>query len=314
MDNQIKDQLQRNQRVPPVIGRFAPSPTGPLHFGTLLAAMGSYLQAKCCAGSWLIRIEDLDPPRVIPGAADAMLRLLEQLGFAWDGEIIYQSHRSARYQQVLEQLREQGRIFACSCTRREILASAPHPGEEGPIYPGTCREGFRGSRSERAMRLRVPDEEIIFHDGIFGEQQQNLEKEVGDFVLHRSDGLFAYQMAVVIDDIDAGITQIVRGADLLSSTPRQIYLYRCLDTIPPDYFHLPLAFGDNDKKLSKRNGDIGLITRENGSNMLWRALDFLNQSPPEELFNATPDELLCWGRENYHAEKIPAENRKISFS
>ena len=314
MDNQIKDQLQRNQWVPPVIGRFAPSPTGPLHFGTLLAALGSYLQAKCCAGKWLIRIEDLDPPRVVPGAADTMLRLLEQLGFAWDGEIIYQSHRFARYQQVLEQLREQERVFACSCTRREILASAPHPGEEGPVYPGTCREGIRGSRSERAMRLRVPDEDIIFRDGIFGELKQNLEKEVGDFVLHRADGLFAYQLAVVVDDIDAGVTQVVRGADLLSSTPRQIYLYHCLNTIFPDYFHLPLAFGDNDKKLSKRNGDIGLITRENGANMLWRALDFLNQSPPEEMFNAAPAELLCWGRENYHVERIPAENRQIKFS
>ena len=314
MDNQINDQLQRTQLVPPVIGRFAPSPTGPLHFGTLLAALGSYLQAKCCAGKGLIRIEDLDPPRVVPGAADTMLRLLEQLGFAWDGEIIYQSHRFARYQQVLEQLREQERVFACSCTRREILASAPHPGEEGPVYPGTCREGIRGSRSERAMRLRVPDADIIFRDGISGELKQNLEKEVGDFVLHRADGLFAYQLAVVVDDIDAGVTQVVRGADLLSSTPRQIYLYRCLDTISPDYFHLPLAFGDNDKKLSKRNGDIGLITRGNGANMLWRALDFLNQSPPEELFNAAPAELLCWGRENYHVERIPAENRQISFS
>lgn len=314
MNKKINDQLQQNQLVPPVIGRFAPSPTGPLHFGTLLAALGSYLQAKNCSGSWLIRIEDLDPPRVIPGAADAMLRLLEQLKFEWDGEIIYQSHRFQRYQQVLEQLHEQGRVFACNCTRREILASAPHPGEEGPVYPGTCREGVCGSRSERATRLRVPDEDIIFHDGIFGELRQNLEKEVGDFVLHRSDGLFAYQLAVVVDDIDAGITQVVRGADLLSSTPRQIYLYRCLATTPPDYFHLPLAFGDNDKKLSKRNGDIGLITRGNGSNMLWRALDFLNQSPPKELFNATPGELLGWGLENYHTEKIPAENRQIKFS
>ncbi len=314
MDNQINVHLQKNQQVPPVVGRFAPSPTGPLHFGTLLAALGSYLQAKCCAGRWLVRIEDLDPPRVVPGAADAMLRLLEHLGFAWDGEIIYQSHRFERYQQVLEQICEQGEVFACNCTRREILASAPHPGEEGPVYPGTCREGMGGSRSERAMRLRVPDEEIFFHDGIFGEQMQNLEKEVGDFVLHRSDGLFAYQLAVVVDDIDAGVTQVVRGADLLSSTPRQLYLYRCLDTIPPEYFHLPLALGDHGKKLSKRNGEIGLITRANGSSMVWRALDFLNQSPPKELINASPSELLCWGLENYHPEKILAKNRQISFS
>lgn len=310
MDNLIKNASNSE----PVIGRFAPSPTGPLHFGTLLAALGSYLQAKSCAGSWLLRIEDLDPPRVVPGAAGAMLGTLEQLGFEWDGDITYQSHRFERYQQILDQLREQGEVFACSCTRREILASAPHPGEEGPVYPGTCREGIRGGRSGRAIRLRVPDEEIIYHDEIFGKQRQNLEREVGDFVLHRADGLFAYQLAVVVDDIDAGVTQVVRGADLLSSTPRQIYLYRCLNVVPPDYFHLPLAFGDNGKKLSKRNGDIGLITRENGSNMLWKGLVFLGQSPPEELYNSTPDELLCWGRENYHPDKIPAKNRQISFS
>jgi len=310
----MNNPMQHSQSVPPVVGRFAPSPTGPLHFGTLLAALGSYLLAKCSGGSWLLRVEDLDPPRVVPGAADTMLSLLEQLGFEWDGEIVYQSQRFERYRQVLEQLRQQGRVFDCSCSRREILASAPHPGEEGPVYPGTCRNGVRGSRAERAVRLRVTDENIFYRDGVLGEQNQNLEKEVGDFVLHRVDGLFAYQLAVVVDDIDAGITQIVRGADLLSSTPRQIYLYRCLDVIPPNYFHLPLAFGDNDKKLSKRNGDIGLVTTENGSNMLWRALEFLGQSPPEELFNSTPDELFSWGKENFHAEKIPAENRQIKFS
>jgi len=310
----MDDLIKNSGNSEPVIGRFAPSPTGPLHFGTLLAALGSYLQAKSCAGSWLLRIEDLDPPRVVSGAADAMLRLLEQLGFEWDGDIIYQSHRFERYRQILDQLLEQGEVFACSCSRREILASAPHPGEGGSVYPGTCREGIHGSRSARAIRLRVHDEEIIYHDGIFGEQRQNLERDVGDFVLHRADGLFAYQLAVVVDDIDAGITQVVRGADLLSSTPRQIYLYRCLNLDPPDYFHLPLAFGDNGKKLSKRNGNMGLVTRENGSNMLWKALDFLGQSPPEELFNSTPGELLYWGRENYHPGNIPAKNRQICFS
>ncbi len=310
----MQNPVKHNQPIFPVVGRFAPSPTGPLHFGTLLAALGSYLLTKCSGGNWLLRIEDLDPPRVIPGSADAMLSLLEQLGFEWDGEIVYQSQRSERYRQVLDQLRQHGQVFDCSCSRREILASAPHPGEEGPVYPGTCRNGVRGSRAERAVRLRVPDENISYRDGVLGEQNQNLEKKVGDFVLHRVDGLFAYQLAVVVDDIDAGITQVVRGADLLSSTPRQIYLYRCLDIVPPNYFHLPLAFGNNNKKLSKRNGDIGLITMENGSNMLWRALEFLGQSPAEELFDSTPGELLHWGKENFNAERIPAENRQIKFS
>ncbi|MEA3545773.1 MAG: tRNA glutamyl-Q(34) synthetase GluQRS [Thermodesulfobacteriota bacterium] len=301
------------QTIKPVVGRFAPSPTGPLHFGTLLAALGSYLLAKCSSGSWLLRVEDLDPPRVIPGSAATMLSLLEQLGFEWDGEIIYQSRRSDRYRQTLMQLREQGLVFDCSCTRREILASAPHPGEETPVYPGTCRNGASGSRAERAVRLRVTDENISYQDGIRGKQNQNLEKEVGDFVLHRVDGLFAYQLAVVVDDIDAGITQVVRGADLLSSTPRQIYLYRCLDIASPNYFHLPLAFGANGKKLSKRNGDFGLVTSENGSNRIWQALDFLGQSPPEELFNSPPEELLRWGLANFYAEKIPEDNRQIDF-
>ena len=297
----------------PVVGRFAPSPTGPLHFGTLVAALGSYLLATHCGGRWLLRMEDLDPPRVVAGAADEILRLLESLGFEWDGEVVYQSDRSGRYRQILEQLRAQGRVFDCNCTRREILASAPHPGEEGMIYPGTCRDGMKGSRDERAVRLRVTDEVIHYHDGICAEQSQNLENEVGDFVLHRSDGLFAYQLAVVVDDIDSGVTQVVRGADLLSSTPRQIYLYQCLNESIPEYYHLPLAFGENGKKLSKRNGDFGIVSADNGAQMLWRALDFLGQNPPEELSATIPSELLCWGRDNFSVAVIPAENRQVEF-
>lgn len=309
----MNHQLKQNKLVSPVVGRFAPSPTGPLHFGTLLAALGSYLLAKYTGGRWLLRIEDLDPPRVVPGAADDMLRLLEQLGFAWDGEIVYQSRRYGRYRQVLEQLRRDGRVFACSCSRREILASAPHSGEEGPVYPGTCRNGVAGGRAERAVRLRVADRDVRYRDGVFGEQSQNLEREVGDFVLQRSDGLFAYQLAVVVDDIDAGVTQVVRGADLLSSTPRQIYLYECLAVVPPTYFHLPLALGDNGQKLSKRNGDIGLVTVKNGARMLWWALEFLGQSPAAELLHSTPAQLLTWGLLNFQPATIPAENRQIRF-
>lgn len=309
----MNDQQEKKTAVAPVIGRFAPSPTGPLHFGTLLAALGSYLFAKSSGGRWLLRIEDLDPPRTIPGSADMILILLEKLGFEWDGEVVYQSRCYDRYRQILEQLHANRQVFACSCTRREILASAPQSGEEGPVYPGTCRNGAHGKRVERAIRLRVPDENISYSDGIFGLQSQNLEQEVGDFVLHRVDGLFAYQLAVVVDDIDAGVTQVVRGADLLSSTPRQIYLYQCLNAVPPDYSHLPLAFGDNGKKLSKRNGSIGLVDLKNGSQMLWWALEFLGQSPPKELRLTTPVELLRWGRENFQAAAISTENRQIKF-
>ncbi len=309
MDN-VEQQLSSRR---PVFGRFAPSPTGPLHFGTLVAALGSYLLAKCSSGCWLLRIEDLDPPRVVPGAADAMLLLLEQLGFEWDGEIVYQSRRYERYREILRQLRSRGMVFDCNCTRREILASAPHAGEEGPVYPGTCRNGISGGRLERAVRLRVTDDEICFDDGIRGRYCQNLEKEVGDFVLHRSDGLFAYQLAVVADDIDSGITQVVRGADLLSSTPRQIYLYRCLNEVVPDYFHLPLACDEGGRKISKRYGDFGLVTCDNGGEMVWRALGFLGQKPPQELFAAAPAELLRWGQKNFSVEAIPAENCEIRF-
>ncbi len=307
--------MGKNRQLPlqSASGRFAPSPTGPLHFGTLLAALGSYLFAKDSGGHWFVRIEDLDPPRVVPGSADAMLLLLDQLGFEWDGEVIYQSRRYERYREILKKLREQRATFDCNCTRREILASAPHSGEEGPVYPGTCRNGIAGGRSERAVRLRVSDEVICFDDGIMGRHCQNLERDVGDFVLHRSDGLFAYQLAVVVDDIDSGVTQVVRGADLLSSTPRQIYLYHCLGETAPDYFHLPLACDEGGRKISKRYGDFGLVTPENGGELIWRALDFLGQRPPQTLIAAPPSELLQWGRDNFQRRTIPVENGQIQF-
>lgn len=292
----------------PVTGRFAPSPTGPLHFGSLVAALGSYLLAKKTQGSWLLRMEDLDPPRVVPGAADEMLRLLAALAFEWDGEVLYQSQRLERYQQILQELTARQFLFDCSCSRREILASAPHPGEDGPIYPGTCRQGAVGQRSERALRLRVPDEALLWRDRIFGPLQQNLQREVGDFVLRRADGLFAYQLAVVVDDIDSGINQVVRGADLLSSTPRQVFLYRCLQQPLPDYYHLPLALGADAEKLSKRHGRSGLITIENGNRALWAALEFLGQQPPQELIGAAAGEILDWGIANFSASRVaPAE-------
>ena len=297
----------------PVIGRFAPSPTGPLHFGTLVAAVASYLQARRSGGQWLLRIEDLDPPRVVAGAADALLLLLESLGFEWDGTVLYQHTRFERYRDILATLRCQQLVFECSCSRREIFASAPHPGEEGPVYPGTCRPGISGSRAERSLRLRVTDEDIYYVDGIQGEQRQNLEGAVGDFVLYRADGVFAYQLAVVVDDMDAGVTQVVRGADLLFSTPRQIWLYRCLGAQPPVYFHHPLVLGAAGQKLSKRDGDHLLITAANAARQLWRALDFLGQAPPPQLIGATPQEVLGWGLENFSISGVGRENRPVHF-
>lgn len=293
----------------PLVGRFAPSPTGPLHFGSLVAALGSYLLARQVGGRWLLRIEDLDPPRVVPGSAGGILKLLERLGFEWDGEIVYQSRRFECYRQALQQLTEQGLVFECSCSRRELVASAPHTGEDGPVYPGTCRKGPAGTRQEKALRLLVPDQPFGCHDRIFGLVQQDLQRELGDFILRRADGLYAYQLAVVVDDIDAGVTQVVRGADLLSSTPRQIYLYQCLQQPPPEYYHLPLALGSDLQKLSKRHGRSGVISIENGSVALWHALDFLGQSPPMELFGSTPRELLAWGLSHFTAGNISSEAR-----
>src|SRR5512139_3307270 len=192
---------------PVVVGRFAPSPTGPLHFGSLVAAVASYCLARRGGGRWLLRMDDLDTPRVVPGAADGILRTLEALGFAWDGPVLWQSQRHEAYLAALEQLTARGLVYACACSRREILASAPHPGEEGPVYPETCRSGVSPGRTPRALRLLVPDRSIVFTDGIFGRQEQSLGREVGDFVLRRADGLYAYQLATVVDDAACGVNQ-----------------------------------------------------------------------------------------------------------
>ncbi len=296
-----------------MIGRFAPSPTGPLHFGSLVAALGSYLAVRSVGGKWLLRVEDLDPPRVVPGAADEILNLLDYLGFAWDGDIVWQSQRYAYYHEMLSELDRSGWLFRCSCSRREILASAPHSGEEGPVYPGTCRRGPVKPEGQSAIRIRVPDEIVAFCDGIQGGQKQNLEREVGDFVLYRADGQFAYQLAVVADDIAAGVTQVVRGADLLFSTPRQIFLYRCFGRVTPDYYHLPLALGASREKLSKRDGPKVVVTKNNGGVLMWEALKYLGQDPPLALRGAPPGDILGWGLRYFCLANIPADNMIVDF-
>jgi glutamyl-Q tRNA(Asp) synthetase len=296
---------------PPVVGRFAPSPTGPLHLGSLVAALGSYLMAKKCAGRWLVRMEDLDAPRVVPGIADDMLRTLEMLGFRWDGEIVYQSRRGDSYRSALQLLDERGLVYPCGCSRSEIarLASAPHPGEEGSSYPGICRDGLPPGKAERSCRVRVHDGEVGFHDGIMGEYSQILTLSGGDFVVKRADGPFAYHLAVVVDDAAAGVNQIVRGADLLSSTPRQIYLQRLLGLEIPEYFHLPLVTGPKGGKLSKRDNAVSLAEgRELGKEgwaLLTGALRFLGQEPPAELAGAPGEDILAWGVENFDIRRVP---------
>ena len=231
-------------------GRFAPSPTGPLHFGSLLAAVGSFADARAHQGRWLVRIEDLDRNRAVAGAERTILTTLEAFGVHWDEAVVYQSQRQGLYQHALEQLRQAGLSYPCACTRREIAAHGLQ-GPEGPLYPGTCRSGLPPNRSPRSERLRVADLELSIADAVQGRLVQHLAREVGDLVLRRADGFYAYQLAVVVDDAEQGITQVVRGADLLASTPRQVYLQRCLGLPRPAYAHLPLVLGDDGRKLSK---------------------------------------------------------------
>ncbi len=292
------------------IGRFAPSPTGPLHFGSLLAAVGSYCLARKDGGRWLLRIEDLDTPRVVAGAADEIMRTLESLALFWDGEVVWQSRRTERYAAVLARLDEKGLVFGCACSRKEILASAPHAGEEGPVYPGTCRGGLAPGRRARAWRLRVPSSQVCLTDGVFGPVNQCLADEVGDFVLRRADGLFAYQLAVVVDDADAGVTQVVRGQDLLSSTPRQIYLQECLNFPHPHYIHLPLAMAADGQKICKRHGAVAVVD-DDGGDLLWQVLRFLGQAVPGVLRGAPPAEVLDWGVRHFDLAAVPKRSRVL---
>jgi glutamyl-Q tRNA(Asp) synthetase len=237
-------------------GRFAPSPTGPLHFGSLVAALASYADARRARGEWLLRIEDVDLPRTREGAADHILRDLERLGFGWDGEVARQSMRTDAYVAALDALRGRGLAYRCSCTRRE-LAPAPRNANGEAIYPGHCRadpaRGFaRGGRA--AWRVAVPAQAVAVADRRFGTVTQDLAAEVGDFVVRRSDGTFAYQLAVVVDDAAQGITDVVRGADLLASTPRQVLLQQALGLPTPRYLHVPVAVDRAGAKLSKHLG------------------------------------------------------------
>ena len=257
------------------VGRFAPSPTGPLHFGSLVAAVASWLDARAAGGRWRLRIEDLDRPRVQPGAADEILRTLEALGLVWDGEVLYQSRRTALYREALERLR--AHTYWCGCSRREIADSSLSLAADGArIYPGSCRAGLAAGRTARALRVRVPGDEIRFVDRVQGPQAQVLARDVGDFVLYRADGLFAYQLAVVVDDAAQAVSDVVRGADLLDSTARQIHLQRLLGVATPRYLHVPIALDERGEKLSKQTGAQPVDARR-PAEALAAALRFLGQ-------------------------------------
>jgi glutamyl-Q tRNA(Asp) synthetase len=281
------------------VGRFAPSPTGPLHFGSLVAALASYLDARHAGGRWLVRIEDLDAPRCDPAHAQSILATLRAFGFVWDGEVVWQSRRGARYTEGLALLSERAQVYACACSRREIADSAVH-GIDGPVYPGTCRPRDL-PRAAHALRVAVPDAEIRFVDATLGAQCQNLARAIGDFVVRRKDGLFTYQLAVVLDDADQGVTDVVRGADLIDSTARQIFLQTALGLPQPRYRHIPAATNAEGQKWSKQTLAPALAA-DHACAELNRALAFLGQRQWRE---SSPRALLERAAQSWDADAIP---------
>lgn len=292
------------------IGRFAPSPTGPLHFGSLVAAVSSYLEARQAGGKWLVRMEDLDTPREMPGVAADILRTLEAFGMQWDDAVVYQSRRLDHYDQALERLRRHDLVYPCACSRKEIADSAIS-GIDGLIYPGTCSHGLPAGKSPRAWRVRVKDEVIECRDRIQGLISQNLASDIGDFVLKRADGIFAYQLAVVVDDGLQGVTDIVRGADLLDSTPRQIYLQQILELPRTNYSHVPVAANQRGEKLSKQTLAKPL-NLAHPQLELWQALDFLQQKPWPELRQASLSTLWSWAKTHWRVAHIPNQRAIVT--
>lgn len=288
-------------------GRFAPSPTGPLHAGSLLAAMGSCLDARANGARWIVRIEDIDTPRVIPGCADGQLRTLENYGFEWDGPVLHQSTRFEAYRAALAQLERQRRTFRCSCSRKDLAA----PGDdEAAGYPGTCRAGPT-KPGPTAVRFRASDGHLKFEDLFQGEQDADL-RVLGDFVLERRDGLPSYQLAVVVDDAFQGVTRVVRGADLLASTPWQIDLQGALGLDRPIYGHLPLLTERDGAKLSKSrhalplaaDGFGGPVDRIAVSRALTSTLTLLSQRPPPDLASAPIKDVWKWALANWHPQAL----------
>ncbi|MCH8302903.1 MAG: tRNA glutamyl-Q(34) synthetase GluQRS [Proteobacteria bacterium] len=276
------------------VGRFAPSPTGPLHFGSLLAAVASFLQASVKQGKWLLRVEDIDPPREQPGADRRIIDALEAYGFEWDGPVTYQSQFEERHKELVQRLLDDAQAYPCSCSRRDLAGA--RRGALGAIYPGTCRKGSRAT--EVAIRVRTDDEPIRFLDALQGKQSQRLESESGDFVIKRRDGLIAYHLAVVADDHDQGITEVVRGIDLLDSTPRHIHLQRLLGFASPGFLHIPVAENADGQKLSKLTGATE-IDRIAVRPVLVRALAALGQRPARDLADASLDSIWQWAVEHW---------------
>jgi len=277
----------------PVVGRFAPSPTGDLHFGSLVSAVGSYLEARRAGGLWLLRIEDIDPPREVAGSADRIIEDLNSLGLVPDGPVLYQSSRLEAYQRAVDQLLEKGLAYPCACSRKDLSASGK--------YAGTCRNGLPPGKNPRSIRFRVEAGVCAFEDRLQGFVSDSPADIGGDFIIKRADGLFAYQLAVVVDDDFQGVTQVVRGADLLDSTSRQICLQKALGLVSPDYMHLPVVISADGKKLSKRI-QTDPVKRQEPASAVGQALKFLGQNPPPGL---ALNSLWEWALDHWNIDLIP---------
>jgi glutamyl-Q tRNA(Asp) synthetase len=289
------------------VGRFAPSPTGPLHFGSLVTAVASYCDARANNGIWLVRMEDLDKPREMTGAAANILSTLAAFGFDWDRDVMYQSQRTEAYKVAFQQLQTLNRIYACTCSRKEIADSAIQTGIEGVIYPKSCLLQPPKTSGRMAYRIITENNSIVFSDSIQGKIHQNLAQEIGDFVVKRADGLFAYQLAVVVDDAQQNITHIVRGADLMHSTTRQIYLQQLLGLITPQYAHVPIVINAKGEKLSKQTLASTLDTKH-ANQLLYLALQFLGQQPPKELARENLSTLWQWAIAHWSLAHVPQQH------
>jgi glutamyl-Q tRNA(Asp) synthetase len=286
----------------PVIGRFAPSPTGDLHFGSLVSAVGSYLEAKTANGQWLLRIEDIDPPREIAGSARRIITDLKRLGMVPDGPVLYQSSRLEAYRKAVDSLMDNGHAFSCTCSRKDLPDSG--------IYPGTCRNGVTNDKKPRSVRLRVGESVCKFTDSLQGHFEDHPAETIGDFIIQRADGLFAYQLAVVLDDEFQGVNHVVRGADLLDSTSRQICLQKILGFSSPIYLHLPVAISADGKKLSKRL-QTDPVKNQDPAYALQLALQFLGQNPPS---GCSLGKLWDWAFKFWNRNSIPRQRKIISPS
>jgi glutamyl-Q tRNA(Asp) synthetase len=283
------------------VGRFAPSPTGPLHFGSLLGALASFLDARAHRGRWLLRIEDIDPPREVAGASESILDCLRAHGLQWDGDVLHQSTRTAVYRAVCAQLLAAGHAFFCTCSRTDLI-------DQGGIYSGRCRQCLQQPAVPHAIRLLVDVIDIGFDDRIQGHIKQMLDRDVGDFVIFRKEQLPAYQLAVVIDDAAQGVTHIVRGSDLLDSTPRQLFLQRCLHYPEPSYAHIPVIANAHGQKLSKQTYASALDNRQAVANLRC-ALEFLGQPLPPPTLQQTPSALLDWAIAHWDIQRIPRQRQ-----